>query len=137
MRFLLGLTSRITELLSCSKDMPSNQCSNQLAEPLASTQINSKLYDRQFKVPLLLEDFIEKSIWDGVINQLERTRSEPCVFCGDIKPNKADRSLEHIQPKAHKGSDSWRNYASSCRICNNTRGTIPAMVYLVQRGRMH
>jgi len=43
-----------------------------------------------------------------------------CVICGNIANSP---SLEHVVPKAHRGSNDISNLMISCCRCNNERGT--------------
>lgn len=58
----------------------------------------------------------------------EWVRRDPCVYCYGV----AD-TVDHIEPVSRGGPSGWDNLAAACRTCNQTRGTLPVVVYLASR----
>ena len=66
-------------------------------------------------------------------------RADPCVYCcAWFHPGFGHgvMTLEHIQPRADRGGDSWRNLAVAHESCNRHRGRSPLLVYLLYRQRL-
>lgn len=55
---------------------------------------------------------------------------DPCVYCGA-----PSRSVDHIQPVADGGADSWENMAPTCRSCNSSKQAKDLLQFLVYRAR--
>ena len=64
----------------------------------------------------------------AMIPYREVLRLDPCVFC-----NAPGGTLEHIQPKARRGSNSWPNLASACCDCNMSKGADTLLGFLMRR----
>lgn len=62
-------------------------------------------------------------------------RLEPCVYCGRVKaelPPNRPMTIEHVVPKCEAiRPRGWRNYAPACWSCNNRRGAMPLLHFLV------
>lgn len=61
----------------------------------------------------------------------EVLRADPCVFC-----NRKGGTLEHIHPRARRGSNSWPNLASACHTCNREKGSDSLLGFLMRRARL-
>lgn len=62
----------------------------------------------------------------------EVLRQDPCPYCGNI-PAPMNRSLEHVIPRSHGGRNSWDNLVGACFPCNQRRGNIPFLYWMVQQ----
>jgi 5-methylcytosine-specific restriction endonuclease McrA len=52
---------------------------------------------------------------------------DPCVYCG-----RQPDTLDHILPRARGGrADGFENRAPACRRCNQRKGAIPLLLFLV------
>lgn len=86
---------------------------------------------------------VAKALGSGIIHQsgfVARThrwstqswqqalRRDPCVFCGS-----QSESLDHIRPYAKMGRHGWENRAPACRQCNQEKGTLGLIEYLIHR----
>ena len=60
------------------------------------------------------------------------TLKDPCVYCGGISDSK-----EHLIPRSEGGPNNWTNVVRACSKCNNERGRVKFMVFLVKKGFMH
>lgn len=52
-------------------------------------------------------------------------RNDPCAYCG--APATA---LDHIEPSSMGGTDDWSNRTAACHSCNNSKWTMPLLLYL-------
>lgn len=41
-----------------------------------------------------------------------------CVYCG----SSTDLTIDHVQPRARGGGDSWENLVTACNRCNSNKG---------------
>lgn len=55
--------------------------------------------------------------------------NDPCVYCGD-KPD----GLDHIRPVSLKGQNGWTNRAPACKNCDQGKGPVPLLMFLVIDG---
>lgn len=58
-----------------------------------------------------------------------------CCYCavvmGTDDPEHEDAaSIDHYVPRASGGTNKWENLVAACRLCNNSRGAMPAKMYL-------
>jgi 5-methylcytosine-specific restriction endonuclease McrA len=53
---------------------------------------------------------------------------DPCVYCGG-----APLGLDHIRAAAKRGHNGWENLAPACGRCNNEKGTLELLRYLIHR----
>lgn len=62
--------------------------------------------------------------WKNIVGR--RPDGLRCIFCNcayvEIEGHQRSRSIEHIVPKSHGGTNGFRNLAGSCVRCNNRRG---------------
>lgn len=64
-----------------------------------------------------------------MVSQIAR---EPCTYCGASPTGKKHRNTrEHIIPRTHGGETHWENLTAACRRCNNRRGRMPLLKFLV------
>lgn len=54
-------------------------------------------------------------------------RRDPCVYCGERTPG----TVEHVDPRGSRSVVS--NGVGACRACNNERGSVPVLFYLLWR----
>lgn len=54
---------------------------------------------------------------------------DPCVYC--YAPS---NGLDHIRPRATGGLDGWENRAPACAVCDNAKGALPLLLFLLTRG---
>jgi len=45
-----------------------------------------------------------------------------CLYCGD-RFRERDLSRDHVKPLAQGGEDTWENVVTSCKRCNNHKGS--------------
>lgn len=53
---------------------------------------------------------------------------DPCVYCGGRA-----NTWEHIQPRVLGGAESWENLSRACLKCNNKRGHMPFLLFVLAR----
>lgn len=56
--------------------------------------------------------------------------ADPCVYCGQPSEH-----LDHIQAKAHGGSNEWTNLTGACADCNVRKGDAPLLIALLRQAR--
>lgn len=56
-------------------------------------------------------------------------RSDPCSYCG-----KPGGTVDHIDPRASGGTNSWTNRTGACSRCNNSKGAKSLLFHLLARG---
>jgi 5-methylcytosine-specific restriction endonuclease McrA len=71
-------------------------------------------------------DFLQTRTLRGAIHARE---SGVCFYCLKGNPYRV-RCLDHVVPRARKGSNSYRNLVSSCQQCNCQKGERTAEDYL-------
>lgn len=54
--------------------------------------------------------------------------ADPCVWCGG-----PGGTIEHVLPRAMGGLSEWTNIVGACRACNERRGALPWLEYLLVR----
>ena len=64
--------------------------------------------------------------WDTIL------RCEPCVYCGRTLPYER-MTVEHVIPKSRGGRDGTLNKVGCCATCNQKRGSMPLLHYLLLR----
>jgi len=47
-----------------------------------------------------------------------RRDAQTCQYCG----SKANLTLDHVEPRARGGKDTWENLVTACVTCNNRKG---------------
>lgn len=52
-------------------------------------------------------------------------RRDPCAYCGE-----PSTQLDHVEPKAHGGSDESANRAGSCAKCNGRKQDMPLLFWM-------
>ncbi len=52
--------------------------------------------------------------------------NEPCVYCGQ-----AAETIDHIVPQSTGGASSPANLTPACASCNNQKGSMPLVLFLV------
>ena len=65
--------------------------------------------------------------WRGLL------RMEPCNYCGQKCRRPRSRTIDHVTPRVHGGRDDWTNLAAACARCNNTKGEMTLLRFLVKR----
>lgn len=55
---------------------------------------------------------------------------DPCVYCGGQAA-----AVDHIQPVANGGADSWENMAPVCVSCNSSKQSKDLLQFLLYRDR--
>lgn len=59
-----------------------------------------------------------------------------CVWC--TAPIETEqRTLDHVTPRAHGGTDSTRNLVTACLTCNSARGAKTLLQFARETGRRH
>lgn len=61
----------------------------------------------------------------------DKIRKDPCAYCGETSHDL--RTVDHVTPKASGGSNSLSNLVSSCSECNNEKGSMSLLEYLLHR----
>jgi hypothetical protein len=56
-------------------------------------------------------------------------RADPCAFCATFD----NPTLEHIHPRTHGGINNWSNYANACVRCNNKKGNVSLLGFMLNR----
>ncbi len=81
-------------------------------------------------VPLTLSAFMHRSRgWNEGRNWWRRQQmKDPCVFCG----GQAITS-DHIKARSQGGPDNWGNRAPACRRCNQEKGAMGLLQFLIIR----
>lgn len=51
-----------------------------------------------------------------------------CVYCG-----KRAESTDHIHPTSEGGVNSWINFAPTCVKCNNAKGSLSVLAFMLNR----
>lgn len=59
-------------------------------------------------------------------------RRDPCVYCGARA-----ECLDHIDPKARGGANTWANLAPSCCDCNGSKNDATLLSFLGKRAVLH
>lgn len=59
-------------------------------------------------------------------------RRDPCAYCG----RRPAGTLDHIDPHAGGGSLAFDNTTAACIGCNNRKGTMPLLIFLLRRSRI-
>ncbi|MFC7321960.1 HNH endonuclease [Halobacillus campisalis] len=57
--------------------------------------------------------------------------SAECSYCGKEIPE-SERSLDHITPMKHGGSNTFDNITCACKCCNASKNDLPAILFLLQ-----
>jgi hypothetical protein len=63
-------------------------------------------------------------------------RSEPCVYCGRVPPSKRGvgcNTREHLVPRSFGGGQEWTNIVGACDDCNQLRGLMPLLHFLLYK----
>jgi HNH endonuclease len=60
------------------------------------------------------------------IMRLEMTQNYRCAVCGTPLFRIVQPSVDHIQPLALGGKNTFENYQLLCRLCNSGKGKLPA-----------
>src|SRR4051812_3493128 len=63
-----------------------------------------------------------------------KIRSDPCVFCGHHvgpKGGVAIMTIDHIMPSSRNGLNHWMNFAPACSQCNNRKGELSVLEFLL------
>ena len=76
---------------------------------------------RRWNLPEALQRF-------GEATYTVAMRRDVCAYCGKLK---GERTLDHIVPQAKGGSNHWSNYTGACFECNNRKGTMPLLHFLI------
>lgn len=53
-------------------------------------------------------------------------RADPCSYCGTPAAH-----LDHIVPRVAQGSDEWWNLTAACATCNQAKGVISLLAFLL------
>ena len=61
----------------------------------------------------------------------DKIRIDPCAYCGSS--DHVLRTVDHIEPKASGGFNSLGNLASCCSGCNNEKGSMSLLEFLLHR----
>lgn len=61
----------------------------------------------------------------------KEVRKLPCEFCGSTQHKL--RTIDHIVPRAKHGKNDYSNYASACPDCNNAKGSLDLLSFLLDR----
>jgi hypothetical protein len=59
-------------------------------------------------------------------------RKDCCAFCGK-KPEDEVSTVDHIQPSSRRGLNCWLNFAPACERCNNKKGNLTLLEFLLLR----
>ena len=55
-------------------------------------------------------------------------KTDPCVYCGE-----PSESTDHIHPTCEGGVNSWVNFAPTCIKCNNSKGSLSLLGFMLNR----
>jgi hypothetical protein len=76
-------------------------------------------------------------------------RGCPCTYCGRVcrPPQRGEQycklkkrihaksvTIDHFVPFAAGGRDTLDNRTPACRLCNQAKGALPALLFIAQRG---
>jgi len=56
-----------------------------------------------------------------------------CVYCGH--GNKKDLTLDHVNPQAKGGGNTWDNLVTACRNCNQEKADLTLEEYVMNTGK--
>lgn len=87
-----------------------------------STRIRSVNYSIPFPSIIRLLTFIRIPFKQVVLSRknIHYRDNFTCQYCGTKTKN---LTIDHIIPKSRGGDDSWENLVSSCKKCNNKKGS--------------
>jgi len=54
-------------------------------------------------------------------------KKDPCVYC--LGPS---QTWEHVTPSSLGGGDGWDNIARACQQCNERRGILPFLTFIME-----
>lgn len=57
-----------------------------------------------------------------------------CVYCGH--GNKKNLTLDHVNPQAKGGGNSWDNLVTACRTCNQEKADLTIEEYVMNTGKV-
>ena len=77
---------------------------------------------------LTFESRRQKSAWKRII------RKDPCCYCGaPPSKNPVENTVEHLIPRSQLTEEcNWDILAGACFSCNNGRGDMPFLKYIVK-----
>jgi hypothetical protein len=66
---------------------------------------------------------------DGSLLSRAVLHADPCAYCLDT-----GGTIDHIEPRKHGGLNSTNNRVGACERCNNLKGAMPSLLFLVKFG---
>lgn len=57
---------------------------------------------------------------------VEILRFDPCSYCGGLGGH-----IDHVEPLAKGGSNTWENLTATCKSCNSKKKTKPLLMFLL------
>lgn len=63
-------------------------------------------------------------------------RQAHCFYCttemNNVPNDRLQKTMDHIQPRAHGGQNILKNYVAACKTCNQDRGNEDFIEYAIK-----
>lgn len=101
--------------------------SNANSQPISSSaKMNRPVLDIEYHFEIIRNEVAElakrrkAARWSRLRQLLWQDTNGVCPYCGRHTPEE-HRTIEHLIPRAHGGSNHWRNLMAACSSCNHSK----------------